>query len=57
MMRCNLPITFGIINFLGGQSSSRPLGDATLDGVDFDIETGSGQFWDDLARALGGFSH
>ncbi|KAJ6340552.1 hypothetical protein OIU77_008338 [Salix suchowensis] len=25
-------------NFLGGQSSSRPLGDAILDGVDFDIE-------------------
>ncbi|KAG6752767.1 hypothetical protein POTOM_042805 [Populus tomentosa] len=38
------------------KSSSRPLGDATLDGVDFDIETGSGQFWDDLARALSGFS-
>ena len=56
MMRCNLPIIFGIINFLGGQSSSRPLGDATLDGVDFDIETSSGQFWDDLARALSGFS-
>ncbi|KAB5524183.1 hypothetical protein DKX38_021932 [Salix brachista] len=43
-------------NFLGGQSSSRPLGDAILDGVDFDIEAGSGQFWDDLARALNGFS-
>ncbi|KAG6745650.1 hypothetical protein POTOM_050149 [Populus tomentosa] len=43
-------------NFLGGQSSSRPLGDAILDGVDFDIESGSGQFWDDLARALNGFS-
>jgi chitinase len=42
-------------NFLGGQSSSRPLGDAILDGVDFDIEAGSGQFWDDLARALNGF--
>ncbi|XP_050376614.1 hevamine-A-like [Argentina anserina] len=27
-------------NFLGGQSSSRPLGDAVLDGVDFDIEQG-----------------
>ncbi|XVF04209.1 hypothetical protein REPUB_Repub05bG0062600 [Reevesia pubescens] len=25
-------------NFLGGQSSSRPLGDAVLDGIDFDIE-------------------
>ncbi|KAB5524179.1 hypothetical protein DKX38_021928 [Salix brachista] len=43
-------------NFLGGQSSSRPLGDAILDGVDFDIEVGSGQFWDDLARALKGFN-
>ncbi|KAJ6760208.1 CHITINASE [Salix purpurea] len=41
-------------NFLGGQSSSRPLGDAVLDGVDFDIEAGAGQFWDDLARALNG---
>ncbi|KAF9622890.1 hypothetical protein IFM89_035123 [Coptis chinensis] len=36
-------------NFLGGQSSFRPLGDAVLDGVDFDIEGGSGQYWDDLA--------
>ncbi|KAB2599514.1 acidic endochitinase-like [Pyrus ussuriensis x Pyrus communis] len=27
-------------NFLGGQSNSRPLGDAVLDGVDFDIERG-----------------
>ncbi|PRQ52509.1 putative chitinase [Rosa chinensis] len=27
-------------NFLGGHSSSRPLGDAVLDGVDFDIEGG-----------------
>ncbi|KAB5524175.1 hypothetical protein DKX38_021924 [Salix brachista] len=43
-------------NFLGGQSSSRPLGDAILDGVDFDIEAGSGLYWDDLARALKGFS-
>ncbi|KAJ6411094.1 hypothetical protein OIU84_007782 [Salix udensis] len=43
-------------NFLGGQSTSRPLGDAILDGVDFDIEAGSGQFWDDLARALKGFN-
>ncbi|KAG5229643.1 hypothetical protein OIU76_022944 [Salix suchowensis] len=43
-------------NFLGGQSSSRPLGDAILDGVDFDIEAGSGLYWDDLARALNEFS-
>ncbi|RVW37172.1 Acidic endochitinase [Vitis vinifera] len=43
-------------NFLGGQSSSRPLGDAVLDGIDFDIELGSTLHWDDLARALSGFS-
>ncbi|CAI9762457.1 unnamed protein product [Fraxinus pennsylvanica] len=42
--------------YLGGQSSSRPLGDAVLDGVDFDIEAGTGQFWDDLARALSRYS-
>ncbi|XP_022996080.1 acidic endochitinase, partial [Cucurbita maxima] len=41
-------------NYLGGQSSSRPLGDAVLDGVDFDIEAGSGQFWDELAGQLKG---
>lgn len=39
-------------NFLGGQSSSRPLGDAVLDGIDFDIEAGGGEHWDELARAL-----
>ncbi|KAJ6344059.1 hypothetical protein OIU76_005733 [Salix suchowensis] len=27
-------------NFLGGHSNSRPLGDAVLDGIDFDIEGG-----------------
>lgn len=42
-------------NYLGGQSGSRPLGDAILDGIDFDIESGSGQYWDELARALKGF--
>ncbi|KAJ8616275.1 hypothetical protein MRB53_035647 [Persea americana] len=42
-------------NFLGGQSSSRPLGDAVLDGIDFDIETGT-QYWDELARYLSGKS-
>ncbi|XP_027110162.1 acidic endochitinase SE2-like [Coffea arabica] len=42
--------------FLGGQSGSRPLGDAVLDGIDFDIETGTGLYWDDLARALSRFS-
>ncbi|XP_022995220.1 acidic endochitinase-like [Cucurbita maxima] len=43
-------------NFLGGRSRSRPFGDAILDGVDFDIESGSGKFWDVLARRLKGFS-
>ncbi|KAF2318504.1 hypothetical protein GH714_008401 [Hevea brasiliensis] len=37
-------------NFLGGHSSSRPLGPAILDGIDFDIEGGTNQYWDDLAR-------
>ncbi|PON56798.1 Endo-beta-N-acetylglucosaminidase [Trema orientale] len=43
-------------NFLGGQSGSRPLGDAVLDGIDFDIEGGTTQHWDELAKALNGFS-
>lgn len=43
-------------NFLGGQSDSRPFGDAILDGIDFDIETGSGMFLDELARALSAFN-
>ncbi|KAJ8650748.1 hypothetical protein MRB53_003771 [Persea americana] len=43
-------------NFLGGHSSSRPLGDAVLDGIDFDIEGGTTQHWDDLARFLSGYS-
>ncbi|KAJ9681304.1 hypothetical protein PVL29_020264 [Vitis rotundifolia] len=42
-------------NFLGGQSSSRPLGDAVLDGIDFDIEGGTNQHWDELAKALSEF--
>ncbi|KAG9456901.1 hypothetical protein H6P81_001409 [Aristolochia fimbriata] len=42
-------------NFLGGHSSSRPLGDAILDGIDFDIEGGTNQHWDDLARYLSGY--
>ncbi|KAL2344515.1 hypothetical protein Fmac_005800 [Flemingia macrophylla] len=41
-------------NFLGGQSSSRPLGPAVLDGIDFDIEGGSNQHWGELARFLKG---
>ncbi|OEL16983.1 Acidic endochitinase [Dichanthelium oligosanthes] len=39
-------------NFLGGTSPSRPLGDAVLDGVDFDIEQGGADHYDDLARAI-----
>ncbi|OMP00989.1 hypothetical protein COLO4_12224 [Corchorus olitorius] len=43
-------------NFLGGKSSSRPLGDAVLDGIDFDIEGGTSQYWDDLARYLSAYN-
>ncbi|XP_018859520.1 hevamine-A-like [Juglans regia] len=43
-------------NFLGGKSSSRPLGDAILDGIDFDIELGSTKYWNDLARYLKSYS-
>ncbi|KAF7826113.1 acidic endochitinase-like [Senna tora] len=43
-------------NFLGGNSPNRPLGDAVLDGIDFDIEQGTNQHWDDLARYLSGYS-
>ncbi|XP_020210625.1 hevamine-A [Cajanus cajan] len=42
--------------FLGGKSSSRPLGDAVLDGIDFDIELGSTQNYDHLARFLKAYS-
>jgi chitinase len=42
-------------NFLGGTgSSSRPLGAAVLDGIDFDIENGNPAHYDDLANALRG---
>ncbi|KAG0502906.1 hypothetical protein HPP92_002978 [Vanilla planifolia] len=44
-------------NYLGGQSSWRPLGDAVLDGVDFDIEGGSPDHYDDLARYLSAYSN
>ncbi|XP_008234804.1 PREDICTED: hevamine-A-like [Prunus mume] len=44
-------------NFLSGKkSTSRPLGDAVLDGIDFDIELGSTQYWDVLARSLKAYS-
>lgn len=40
-------------NFLGGKSSSpRPLGDAVLDGIDFDIEKGDTKHYATLAKAL-----
>ncbi|XP_027343440.1 hevamine-A-like [Abrus precatorius] len=41
-------------NFLGGtdNSSSRPLGDVILDGIDFDIENSTQQHWEELARYL-----
>ncbi|KAK8944540.1 Acidic endochitinase [Platanthera zijinensis] len=48
--------TFIWNNYLGGHSSSRPLGDAVLDGVDFDIEGGSPDHYDDLARYLSAYS-
>jgi chitinase len=45
-------------NFLGGHSSARPrpLGDAVLDVIDFDIEGGTNQHWDELAKYLSGYS-
>ncbi|KAJ4829223.1 hypothetical protein Tsubulata_029585 [Turnera subulata] len=39
-------------NFLGGTSTSRPFGPAVLDGVNFDIQTGTDWYWDDLVRFL-----
>ncbi|XP_062156147.1 acidic endochitinase-like [Alnus glutinosa] len=42
-------------NFLGGVSYSRPLGAAILDGIDFAIDTGTNQHWDELAKALAEF--
>lgn len=41
-------------NFLGGTSNTRPFGPVVLDGIDFDIESGSGQNYDVLAKALQG---
>nr|QEE82232.1 acidic endochitinase-like protein [Siraitia grosvenorii] len=41
-------------NFLDGQSSSRPLGDAVLDGIDLAVAWDlSSKHWDTLAKALG----
>ncbi|KAF8740628.1 hypothetical protein HU200_013789 [Digitaria exilis] len=39
-------------NFLGGHSDRRPLGDAVLDGVDFDIEGGNPDHYGALAAYL-----
>ncbi|PUZ43311.1 hypothetical protein GQ55_9G651300 [Panicum hallii var. hallii] len=39
-------------NFLGGHSDKRPLGDAVLDGVDFDIEGGNPDHYGELAAYL-----
>ncbi|KAJ7551366.1 hypothetical protein O6H91_06G011900 [Diphasiastrum complanatum] len=40
-------------NFLGGTSSHRPLGEAVLDGIDFDIEKGNGlQSYAQLAQSI-----
>ncbi|GAB4858355.1 hypothetical protein Ancab_009827, partial [Ancistrocladus abbreviatus] len=40
-------------NFLSGTSStSQPLGDGILNGINFDIESGTGQYWDVLAKGL-----
>lgn len=44
-------------NYLGGHSDSRPLGPAPLDGIDFDTESGSNLYWDDLARFLNSYNH
>ncbi|OVA09479.1 Glycoside hydrolase [Macleaya cordata] len=44
-------------NFLREKSDSRPLGDAILDGIDFDIEGGTNQHWDELARYLKGYGN
>ncbi|GJM93494.1 hypothetical protein PR202_ga10055 [Eleusine coracana subsp. coracana] len=38
--------------FLGGTSRSRPFGNAVLDGIDLDIEVGSDDHYDDLAKNL-----
>ncbi|BBM99615.1 protein MpGH18.1 [Marchantia polymorpha subsp. ruderalis] len=39
-------------NYLGGSSSSSPLGAAKLDGIDLDIEQGGSQYYPDLIMAL-----
>ncbi|KAL9225360.1 hypothetical protein vseg_001296 [Gypsophila vaccaria] len=43
-------------NYLGGRSASRPLGETALDGIDFDIESGSTLYWNHFARYLHRYS-
>ncbi|XVF22461.1 hypothetical protein REPUB_Repub12eG0174600 [Reevesia pubescens] len=43
-------------NLLGGQSSNRPLRPDILDGIDFEIELGTKQHYNDLTRFLKGYS-
>lgn len=43
-------------HFLGGRSTARPLGDAVLNGIDFDIELGSTANWQFLVKNLKAFS-
>ncbi|KAL8062801.1 hypothetical protein ABFX02_02G170800 [Erythranthe guttata] len=43
-------------NFLAGKSPNRPLGEAVLDGIDFDIEGGTGQHYGELASYLSSYS-
>ncbi|KAI0750081.1 glycoside hydrolase [Daedaleopsis nitida] len=38
--------------FLGGSSSTRPFGDAVLDGIDIDVEGGGTQFWDSMVNRI-----
>ncbi|CAL9131071.1 unnamed protein product [Musa textilis] len=43
-------------SYLSYSSTDRPLGNSALDGIDFDIERGSIDHWDDLARFLSAYS-
>ena len=44
-------------NYLGGSTANRPLGSATLDGVDFFIEESTPKYWDVLAETLKNLSN
>ncbi|TDL18256.1 glycoside hydrolase [Rickenella mellea] len=39
-------------DFLGGSSSTRPFGNAILDGIDLDIESGSSAFYDEFVEQI-----